>query len=501
MSRSIHELLNISITFEEKIAAEMAKRSLFRFTKEFWSEISADDPSWNWHIPLLCRKAEEYIYRVAANKPKKSDLIINISPGTTKSTIFSQMAPAWAWANWPWMKFICASYSDLLALEQADKCRTIVKSKKYQTYFPYIQMRKDKDSKKNYQIIYWEENEKTGKIEELNGGSRYSTSVGGSLTGFHGHVGIIDDPVSPAQTDSQTELATANRWLGQTLSTRKISKANTPILMIMQRLHENDPTGYMLCKKNKKIEHICLPGTCIGYEVKPEKYKKKYKDGIFDVQRMNKDVLVEMEADLGQYGFAGQVGQQPTPPSGGMFNVKRLTRIDFMPDLKEIVQSVRYWDKAGSHEEGAYTVGVLMHRLKSGQFLVSDVVRGQWAALERENNISRIIKIDSTIFKKNMRTYIEQEGGSGGKESAESTIRTNSGYLIEADRPVGDKTTRADTYSVQVNGGNVLILKADWNTEYKSELQYFPKSTYKDQVDSSSGAFAKLHRLKNVRTY
>jgi predicted phage terminase large subunit-like protein len=204
-------------------------------------------------------------------------------------------------------------------------------------------------------------------------------------------------------------------------------------------------------------------------------------------------VLQELEQDLGQYGYAGQIGQKPTPPGGGMFKIENLNVVDSLP--ANITNTVRYWDKAGSTNGGAFTVGIKMAITQSGKLIVLDIKRGQWAAEVREKIIRQTAEADGSVVK----IYIEQEPGSGGKESAEATIRNLMGYSCYADRPVGDKAFRADPFSVQVNNGQVLLLRGDWNKGYTDELQYFPFSTYKDQVDASSGAFSKLVMKKQVK--
>ena len=100
---------------------------------------------------------------------------------------------------------------------------------------------------------------------------------------------------------------------------------------------------------------------------------------------------------------------------------------------------------------------------------------------------------------KAVKIYHEQEPGSGGKESAEATIRNLAGFSSYADRPQGDKIYRADPLSVQVNEGNVLLLRGDWNHEFVEEFRHFPFSTYKDQVDATSGAFSKLTQKRKAR--
>ena len=171
-----------------------------------------------------------------------------------------------------------------------------------------------------------------------------------------------------------------------------------------------------------------------------------------------------------------------------MFPVDRLEVLQHPPRAKDIAYSVRYWDKAGTHGGGAYTAGVLMCRMKDGTYVVADVVRGQWSALERERRIRQTAEMDGH----STRVYVEQEPGSGGKESAENTIRQLAGYRVEADRVTGDKESRADPYAAQVQGGNVYLVQGDWNRPFTAEHETFPAGQYKDQVDSAAGAFAKL---------
>jgi predicted phage terminase large subunit-like protein len=149
---------------------------------------------------------------------------------------------------------------------------------------------------------------------------------------------------------------------------------------------------------------------------------------------------------------------------------------------------VRYWDKAATKDAGAYTAGVKMTLISDGRWIIEDVKRGRWGSAERERIIQQTAEADG----QNVQIWVEQEPGSGGKESAEGTIRNLAGYSVYAERPTGDKTSRADPFSVQVNNGNISLLIGAWHREYIEELRFFPFSTFKDQVDASSGAFNKL---------
>lgn len=492
---------------------ELNNRNFYEFLKFMWPAVSAETLQPNWHMKLLCDELQKVAEKVAAQKEVSGkdkqriiDLIINVPPGTSKTTITMIMFPAWCWTRWYWMEFIALSYAATLSLESAEACRDLIRSERFQAVYPDISIKKDKDQKSNYQVLKTLEKKPGYPARTRQGGSRFSTSIGGSLTGFHGHIILVDDPINPEQAVSPVQLETANRWMDSTLPTRKIHKGSSPMIMIMQRLHESDPTGHHLEKKKEHVHHICLPGEIRNYKdkVNPPELIEHYTDELLDPERMGWDALEELESDLGQYGYAGQVGQSPTPPSGGMFKVDKLKVMDKYPEDSEIEMIVRYWDKAGteaktkSKSKGpAWTVGAKMAKLKNGKYVILNIVRGRWSSELRETHIKETTIMDG----RKVEVGIEQEPGSGGKESAEATVKNLAGYKVTVDRPTGDKIYRADPFSVQVNYGNVYMLQGDWNTDYINELKYFPYSSYMDQVDASSGAFNLLNSKKKARVW
>lgn len=126
--------------------------SLFEFIEMFWNEVSQDPYKPNWHILKLCEELEELASRVGNREPKLHDLLINIPPGTSKTTICSIMFPVWCWTKWPWMRFITGSYSSDLALESAEKSRDVMRSDKFKMLYPNIGIKEDKDTKSNFRI-------------------------------------------------------------------------------------------------------------------------------------------------------------------------------------------------------------------------------------------------------------------------------------------------------------------------------------------------------------
>lgn len=495
------ELLDFATKDPAKLQRAINDRSLFEFLQWIWPAYSSQPFVANWHIKYLCKQLEKIAHRVGNHQPKKHDLLINISPGTTKTALCSIIFPVWCWTKWYWMKFITCSYSSDLSLESAEYSRELVRSTLFRSVYPELAIKQDKESKGNFRIVKLVDTvagNRSKLKKELIGGNRYSTSVGGTLTGFHADIIIWDDPLKPDEAASKKQLEAVNRWIDQTLPTRKTNKGVTTIIGIMQRLNQNDPSGHLIDKKKKKFKHVCLPGEIIHFKamVRPQKLIKKYtEDGLFDKHRMSKEVLEELESDLGQYGYAGQIGQNPAPPGGGLFKVDNFVMSAQLIDKRQIIKSVRYWDKAASTEAGAYTVGVKMHLLRNKFYLVEDVKRGQWSSEVRERIIRQTAVGDGT----DVDIVIEQEGGSGGKESAESTIRNLAGFRVKAERPMGDKSKRADPFSVQVNNGSVILVVADWNSRFKEEYELFPNGTYKDQVDAGSGAFNYLIKKKTAK--
>jgi predicted phage terminase large subunit-like protein len=213
--------------------------------------------------------------------------------------------------------------------------------------------------------------------------------------------------------------------------------------------------------------------------------------------RMGEEQVQELEAKLGPYATAAQLQQRPAPRGGGMFPVDLFVLWPSLPrDL--VTGSVLYWDKAATQGAGCWTAGTLMHQVKGRGcgFVIEQVVRGRWAVGERDVMIKNF-SFASAQNNPTLAVWVEQEPGSGGKESAESTIRQLAGIRCFADKVTGDKLLRADPFASQVQGGNVALVDGEWVRAFKQECEMFPNGEAKDQVDSAGGAFAQL--VKRVR--
>lgn len=482
--------------------ASICKDSLYEFIKEFWHVIIPEKPIWNWHIEYICDEVQEVLERIFRGEKKLYDLLINIPPGETKSTVVSVMVTPWAWTRMPSFRNITATHGYDLGLDLSRKCRDVILSDKYQSFFHGIELREDQNTK--------------GYFVNNFGGGRLSATVGSSRIGFHAHFHAVDDAMNPkkARSESEKDLKEANRWITEDLSGRKVDKEVTAMVMVMQRLHQMDPTGYLLKKyplyseeygpdgngesppedQNDftRIKHIKLPADLEdGIEPVPLELKEQYENGLLNPQRLSKDVLAALR-QLGEYTFAAQYSQNPVPASGGMFKVDRLKIIKAVPKDVKLRRVMRYWDKAYTEGAGAYTVGVKMGIGSDKGVYVLHVERGQYSVDERE----RVIKLFANADGRGVRVGQEQEGGSG-KQSSEMTVKNLQGFSVLSDRPQGkgSKVTRAEPFAAQVNIGNVYLLEGEWNQTYIDELKHFPFSTYKDQVDGSSGAYNALNKM------
>lgn len=453
--------LNLNIS---KAKAELCKRDFFYFLQEFWNVIIPETPVYNWHIPYLCKELQQVVEKVVNREAKDYDLIINIPPGTTKSTICTVMLPVWAWINDPSIRTLTASYSSSLSTDHSIKSRDIIRSDKFREYFPDIALKKDQDGKTHY--------------KNTEGGERFATSVTGSITGFHAHLLIVDDPLNPKEAASDVERERANEFMDITLSTRKVNKSVTPTILVMQRLHQEDCTGNWL-NKDKAIKHICLPGE-ISKDVKPVELKESYIDGLLDVNRLNRNDLKELKTNLGSYGYAGQIMQTPTPLDGGIWQqwIKPIPDSEFPTELKQLGSD---WDLAYTEKETNSASAYVTAGMFDNKMYIDDI---GWDWME-------FPKLMAYMKSKKAPHYIEAKAS--GK-SAKQTL-TNQGIpAIEVKVDGGDKVARAMLATPFAESGMIYCRQSIINKLYNDDKQgilLFP-NTGDDLADALAQSIARL---------
>ena len=455
---------------------------------------------WNWHLDAICDHFDAFMTGDITR------LLINIPPRHTKSSVGSVSAPVWSWTFDPSIRMLTCSYRDMLSTRDARRSRLLIKSPWFQDRWgDKFKLVKDQDQKTQY--------------ENDQGGFRLSQSVGGGSTGEGGDLIVVDDPHNTRRAESDVERQNTLDWWDDEMQSRLDDQERGGFAIIMQRLHEKDLSGHVL-DQDVGYVHLCLPtehepdrkctttfsmkvgrpGTGLKTVEKKHFIDPRTEEGEpLDATRFPDKVIQDKKKRMSAYAFAGQELQRPAPRKGAMFDVDLIETVSEVPASATVI--LRYWDKAGTDSKkakgrGAWTAGVKMAKVLRGphsnKYIVIDVVRGQWGAGKREEVIKNTAIRDGVGVK----VIIEQEGGSGGKESAESTIGNLAGFVAEADHPRGDKVLRAEPLAVQVDIGNLLVLKADWNEVFFHEMRMFPVGGAKDQVDAASAAFNKLTEIQ-----
>lgn len=449
--------------------------SLSAFVRAAWPVLEPGTPYLhNWHVDLIA----EHLEAVTAGQTTR--LLINMPPRYGKSIILSVMWPAWEWIGHPETRWMFASYAATLSTKHSLDRRAVIQSPWYQQRWgDRFKLAGDQNVKTEFQ------NDRRGVM--------LATSVGGSATGKGGDRVVVDDPHNPMQAESDVQRRSAVTFFDRTLSNRLDDKKRGAIVVVMQRLHQDDISARCL---ELGYTHVKIPAearerTVVRFPSGREVVREA--GDLLWPEREGPAEIAQARQSLGSYGYSGQYDQEPAPPGGGLFQPSWFTIVDAVPAASSFV---RYWDKAGTQGGGAYTAGVLMAKSPDGFFYVCDVVRGQWSAFERERQIKQTAELDG----KDVAVWVEQEPGSGGKESAQNTILNLAGWHARAEAVTGDKATRARPFAAQAEAGNVRVVRDTperrWNAAFLDELAVFPSGTYKDQADAASGSFNKLALVK-----
>jgi predicted phage terminase large subunit-like protein len=256
--------------------------------------------------------------------------------------------------------------------------------------------------------------------------------------------------------------------------------------VVMQRLSEKDVSGVILAEE-LGYEHLCLPmefagrrkATSIGF-VDPRKEEGE----LLFPARFPRSVVDRDKKIMGPYAVAGQFQQQPAPPHGGEFQPDMITIVDAIPAGP--VQWCRGWDLAATEGGGDYTVGARLGKLHDGRYIVASVVREQFGTAKRDQLIKATAAGDGMGL---VKQSLPQDPGQAGKGQVAGLTAMLAGHQVHSSPESGDKVVRARPFASQVNAGNVLMLRATWNTAFTDELRIFPNGRYDDQVDASSRAF------------
>ena len=474
-ARATERTYSTRIAIDRKLGAQDEARESFWTFRQYLNRKMLID--W-WPREVALELHQFWDDYKAGLRPK---LLLQSPPQHGKSTTVIDLL-AWIAGHDRDTKIIFTSFSDRLGARANLRLQRIFESERYQGIFG--SMLQD-----GYQH--------NSEIIEFGGGEGYfrNTTVGGSITGEALDIGIIDDPIK-GRAEASSQLIREKTWDWMTDDFLPRFADRGAMLLIMTRWHLDDPAGRFM-EKYRDVKVLRYPALAEGGELhmglNNRWFRRREGMPLFPALK-SMEFLAAQRAVMTLAGWQSIYQQSPILVGGGMFPIDKIEIVPERPAFEQIQSIVRYWDKAGTAGGGAYSAGILMARLKTGLFTVIDVRRGQWSALDRERMILQTARIDRELYP-TMKIFVEQEPGSGGKESAEASVRMLAGFSAEADKvsaSEGNKVVRADPFAAQWQAGNVRLVQGAWNRTYLDEHEHFPAGQYKDQVDASAGAFNKI---------
>ncbi len=452
--------------------------SLSEFVREAWPIIEPGrELTWNWHIDAICKHLE------AVTWGEIKDLLIAIPPGMMKSLLVSVMWPAWAWTQRPSLKYISCSYAMDLATRDSVRTRDILQSDWYkETFRPGWRLKGDQNVKTRY--------------ETTAGGGRQALSIGSQTTGFRADGWIVDDPLNASavlegKVNVQDAVEAANRYIGGVLATRINNLATGFRVVIMQRLHELDPIGFL--SESGDFEELILPmefeperrcHTSIGFTDPREKEGELMFPELFPQSELDKK---KSPYELGPTGYSAQYQQDPTPAKGDVFDRAWFGFWEQLPALTAKIISVdcSFKDSKGTD----YVVIQVWGANGPNRYLIEEV-RGRMSFTATRDAIR-------AVYARHPDTAAilieDKANGPAIIDALKNEIR-----IIVPVEPLGGKVPRAKAVQPIVEG-RCVFLPGNWpdaqREDWLKEVTGFPRRTHDDRVDGLSQALNYMRRF------
>jgi predicted phage terminase large subunit-like protein len=512
--------------------------SLVDFIRHAWSVVEPGaEYVHGWHIDAIGM----HLKAIADGDINR--LLINVPPGMMKSLATTVFFPAWMWGpkNQPHLRFLCASHSQSLAVRDSTKMRRLIQSEWYQTLWgDRVILTGDQNSKLKF------ENTKFGFREAV---------AAGSITGSRGDYVLIDDPHSVEGAASEAMRTSTKEWFLEAVPTRLNNPKKSAIVVIMQRLHEEDVSGIIL-EKNLGYEHLMLPmefdsnrkcETSIGFE------DPRTEEGelLFN-KRFPRDVVERDKLVMGPYAAAGQFQQAPAPRGGGiikrewwqlyddaeaqaqgMAGAHKYPMMDYVVASLDPAYTIKQendpsaltiwgvWQKGGQSARRILgRSGEVVDYLDDRDTIPCLMLMHAWAKRlpihgpdtdridgetefeykqRQQFNWGLVEWIIDSCNKYNVDTLLIESKGSGISVAQEiQRLNRTLTWNVQLINPGNaDKVARA--YAVQPIFSNGIVYAPDktWADEVITEAEVFPKGRHDDRVDSTTQAL-KFLRERNL---
>lgn len=442
------------LTNEEKVLKVMCENDLLFFTRYIYKENHRRNFTVAPHFVMIASKLMDVI------NGKTKRLIINIPPRYGKTELAVKNFIAYGLAINPQSKFIHLSYSDDLALDNSSQAKEYIESEAFQKFW-CMKLKKDAQGKK--------------KWFNEQGGGVYATASGGAITGFGAGVSeskkfsgaiIIDDPLKPDDASSEAKRKAVNERYNGTIRSR-VNDRDTPIIVIMQRLHEEDLSGFLLGGgSGEEWDHLCLPALNESNDpLYPEKHTFEELEQIRQANR---------------YNFAGQYMQQPAPDEGGEWKKEWFKIIK----NKEVPLNSLKWELI---IDGAYTkdtkndpTGLQIGAKWGNNYVI-------YSSIDKYLEMPDLLKfipvhITASGLKVNLTLVEPKASGKSLKQMLQSESHLNVAE-IKTDFVNSSKIENARACSAYIEGGRVFLIEGSWNESFLNQVGTFPNAKHDEHID------------------
>lgn len=436
------------------------EKSLLAFTKYFFKAWKGEEFIENWHHVKICEALE------AVERGEIKNLLINLPPRYSKTEIAVKNWIARCMGKNPRAKFIHLSYSDDLALDNSSEIKDLIRSDEFQQLWP-LRLKDDSQSKKKW---YTQQ-----------GGGVYAAAAGGAITGFgagstvynpdiFGGAIVIDDPLKADHAFSETEREKVNRRLVNTIQSRRNDPHHTPIVIIMQRLHEDDMSGFVLAGgMGEEFHHLKIPAISDGVALWPAKHTL--------------DMLLALKA-ADSFTFSGQYMQEPSPEEGSFFLREHLRYYDTAPQhMRTYISS----DYAVTEGGGDWTVHLVVGVDPRDDIYLLDMWR------DRTDSLTWVEALLDMAARYKPLELIGEKGqiDRSVKPLLRKRMQERKQYYYERtyNMPKGGSDRSAKEISAQAIRGRFaqgkvyLPRHAPWVADLIHEMMMFPAGKHDDQID------------------
>jgi predicted phage terminase large subunit-like protein len=396
-------------------------------------------------------------------------LMVQMPPGSAKSTYASVLFPAWWFARHPRDSIIAASHTAGLATYFGRRARSTIAEEVHS--LGYDITARDRAN------THW---------STSLAGEYYAVGTRGAMIGRRADLAIIDDPVkSQAEADSPVHRNRIWDWYRSDLIPRLKPKAR--IVLIMTRWHQDDLCGRLLAQNADEWRCLRLPALA---EEEEDQLDRSPGEALWP-EWEDIEALLRRRASVGERAWSAQFQQSPRPNIGALFKVACLDFVDTLPP-GPLGPVVRAWDLAATATTGDndpdWTVGVKLTRHESGRYTVLDVLRLRGSSHQVEESIAMTARVDGP----SVTIGLPVDPGQAGKSQVTYLTRQLAGHHVISSRETGAKATRAAPVASQIEAGNITLVRANWNHAFIEELRDFPFGRNDDQVDALSRAFDML---------